>query len=136
MNKAEILDFIKANDVASLATVEGNKPHVRAIGTYRADENGLIFFTQKTKDFYKQVAKNPEVECCYRKEIVTVRVCGKLQPVEDMALKKEIAEKNGFLKPGIDKEGWDYLKVFALKNGKAYVYKIGDPPAPKTYVTL
>ena len=29
MTKTEILDFIKANPDAFVATVEGNKPHVR-----------------------------------------------------------------------------------------------------------
>jgi len=45
MNKSEILGFLNANPLCHLATVEGNKPHVRGMMLYRADENGLIFHT-------------------------------------------------------------------------------------------
>jgi uncharacterized pyridoxamine 5'-phosphate oxidase family protein len=54
MDKKEILDFISKNPTCFLATVEGNKPHVRAIGTFRADENGIIYAMQSYKDVYKQ----------------------------------------------------------------------------------
>jgi uncharacterized pyridoxamine 5'-phosphate oxidase family protein len=57
-----------------------------------------------------------------------------------MALKKEIVEKRPFLKPQVDKEGWDYLKVFNLKKGKATVLDMKGPPTPpgtpKTWIDL
>ena len=65
MDKKEILEFITKNPIAYVATVEGNKPHVRALGTYRADENGIIFSMQSDKNVYKQVMTNPEIESCY-----------------------------------------------------------------------
>ena len=65
MDKKEILEFITKNRVGYLATVEGDKPHVRAMGTYRADEDGIIFSMQSPKDVYKQLVKNPEAEVCY-----------------------------------------------------------------------
>ncbi len=56
-----------------------------------------------------------------------------------MALKKEIVDKRPFLKPQIEANGWDYLKVFNLKNATANVLdmKLGSRPgAPKTWIDL
>ena len=58
-----------------------------------------------------------------------------MQPVNDMSLKKEIVENRPFLKPQIEKEGWDYLAVFNLKNCKATVLNM-NAPAPKTWIDL
>lgn len=135
MDKKEILAFITKNPIAYVATVEGNKPHVRALGTYRADENGIIFSMQSDKNVYKQVMSNPETELCYFADGVQIRVSGQMAPVADMDLKKEIAEARPFLKPGVEKNGWDYVGVFVLKNGKASVLDMKNP-GPMTYTDL
>jgi pyridoxamine 5'-phosphate oxidase len=140
MDKQEILAFITKNPTAYLATVEGNKPHVRAMGTYRSDANGIVFSMQTPKDVYKQLLKNPETELCYFADGVQVRVAGRLQEATDLALKKEITEKRPFYKPGVEKEGWGYVGVFILKKGKATVLDMKGPPAapgaPKTWINL
>ena len=140
MNKAEILEFITANPTAFVATVEGNKPYVRPLGTYRADENGIIFSMQADKDVYKQVIKNPETQICYYADRVVIRISGQMEPVADLELKKEIAEARPFVKPGVEKHGWDYVGVFRVKNAKATVLDMKGPPAPpgtpKTWIDL
>lgn len=137
MDKNEILDFITKHPTAFMATVEGDRPHVRAMGTYRADENGIVFAMQSPKDVYKQLVKNPETELCYWAEGVQLRVGGRLEEVTDLALKKEIVEKRTFYKPGVEKEGWGYIGVFILKHGKAAFVERNMPlGTPKTYVDL
>jgi len=137
MDKKEILSFISKHPTAFMATVEGTKPHVRAMGTYRADEGGIIFAMQSPKDVYKQLVKNPETELCYWADKVQLRVSGRMQEVTDAALRKEIVEKRPFYKPGVDKEGWGYVGVFILKHGKAAVNDPKLPPGtPKTYIDL
>jgi len=140
VDRREILAFITKNTTAYMATVEGKKPHVRPMGTFRADENGIIFAMQSPKDVYKQLTKNPEVELCYFAEGVQIRVSGRLEQTNDLELKKQILEKRPFYKPGIDKDGWGYLGAFILKHGRAYVMDMKGPPTPpgtpKTYITL
>ena len=140
MDKKEILDFITKNPIAYMATLDGNKPRVRAMGTYRADENGIIFSMQSPKDVYKQLMNNPETELCYYADGIQIRVSGRMQQVTDMALKEEIVEKRPFYKPGVEEEGWDYVGAFILKDGKATVLDMKGPPspagAPKTYIDL
>jgi len=140
MDKKEILEFITKNPIAYLATVEGNKPYVRALGTYRADESGIIFSMQSDKDVYRQCINNPETQICYYADGVMVRVSGQMQPIIDMELKKEIAEARPFLKPGVEQNGWDYVGVFRVKNAKATVLDMKGPPTPagagKTWIDL
>ena len=136
MTKDEILSFIKANPIGNMATVEGNKPHVRGMETYRADENGLIFYTSKTKDVYKQLATNPEVELCYIKEGMQVRVSGRVELVEDLDIKKEIVEARPFLKPFVEQQGYEIMGVCRLKGGKATTWSMQEMAAPKTFVDL
>ena len=138
MNKTEIMAFVKANPICCLATVEGDKPHVRALGLYRADENGIILQSDKRKDLYKQLVKNPEAEICFcdTRNFVEVRVSGRIEILEDLALKKELVEARPFVKPVVEKMGYDTIAVYRLRNGKATSWSINEPPAPKTYVDL
>jgi pyridoxamine 5'-phosphate oxidase len=140
MDKKEILAFINKNPTAYMATVEDDKPHVRAMGTFRADENGIVFSMQSPKDVYKQLVKNPEIELCYYAEGVQIRVSGRMEQITDVALKNEIIEKRPFYKPGVEEMGLDYVGAFILKHGKAYVMDMKGPPSPvgvpKTYIDL
>jgi pyridoxamine 5'-phosphate oxidase len=139
MDKKEILAFITANPTHFLATAEDNRPHVRAFGTYRADESGIIYFTQSVKDVYKQIVKNPEIETCYYANRIMLRLRGRLEAVEEMTMKKALVDSRPFLKPQVEKNGWDYLKLFRLKNAKATVLDMSTAPvpgAPKTWIDL
>ena len=80
MHKSEILALLRANPACYLATVEGDKPHVRAIQMYRINEDGIIFHTVKSKDLNKQLMKNPNVELCFfiPQEKMQIRVSGKV----------------------------------------------------------
>jgi pyridoxamine 5'-phosphate oxidase len=136
MDKKEILAFIAKHPMCCLGTVEENKARVRGMETFRADEKGLIFYTAKEKDVYKQIAKNPEVEVCYIAD-TQVRVRGKIEIIEDLALKKEIVSKKPFLKP-IFENKYEGLAVFRLK-GKATTWSMKQetkPGAPKTFIDL
>ena len=135
MDKKEILEFITKNPIAYVATVDGNKPHVRALGTYRADENGIIFSMQSDKNVYKQVMDNHETEICYYNDGIQIRLTGQMEPVADMDLKKEIAEARPFLKPGVEKNGWDYVGVFKVVNAKASMLDMKNP-GPVTYTDM
>ena len=138
MNKAEVLAFLNANPDCNLATVEGNKPHVRAMGIYKADENGIILQTSTVKDLYKQLSANPNVELCFNnyKDRIQVRVSGTAEAVDDLELKKEIIAKRQFLKPLVEKEGYEVIAVYRLRKGVATVWTFATNFAPKTYIQL
>jgi pyridoxamine 5'-phosphate oxidase len=137
MNKSEILEFLNANRDCFLATVEGNKPHVRAIGMVKADEDGIILEIGTFKDVYKQMVANPNVELCFynAKDGIQIRVSGAVEPVDDIELKKEIVVQRPFLKERIAKGGYEAMGVFRLK-GFAYVWSFATNLEPKKYIQL
>jgi pyridoxamine 5'-phosphate oxidase len=139
MTKAEILAFLNNNPACHLAIIEGNKPHVRGMLIYQADKNGIVFHTAKTKDLHKQLSVNPEVELCFNnyKDNIQVRVSGKMELVEDLALKKEIVSKRKFLQPWVEERGgYDFIAVYCLKKGVATVWTMAANFDPKTYIRL
>jgi pyridoxamine 5'-phosphate oxidase len=137
MDKKEILALINEASFGYLGTVDGNEARVRGMETFRADENGLIFFTSKLKNVFKQISKNPNVEVCYFTKGTQVRVRGKMEILEDAALKKEIIDRRPYLKP-IYKNRSEDLAVMRLK-GKATTWtmiNITNSAAPTTFIDL
>ena len=138
MNKNEIIEALNANPICHMATMEGNQPRVRGMGMFRADESGIFFQTWKIKDLHKQLSANPEVELCFNtKDGKQIRVRGRMELVEDLALKKEVESKRAFMTPIIKEYGgYDVVAIWCLRNGKAQVWEMKTNLAPKTYLDL
>jgi pyridoxamine 5'-phosphate oxidase len=137
MNKAEIIDFMNVTHTCHMATLEGNKPHVRAMGIVKADEDGIIIQTGTYKDIYKQLSANPNVELCFNnfKEGIQVRVSGAVELLDDLEMKKEIVAERKFLKPIVEKEGYGAIVIYRLK-GVAAVWTFKTNLDPKSYIQL
>jgi pyridoxamine 5'-phosphate oxidase len=138
MNKSQLLEFIATNPVCHLATVEGDQPRVRGMMMYRADDDGIIFHTGDFKDLYQQIVANPKVEVCFnstdhRKQ---VRISGIAQILDDLGLKKEIVSASPYMKPQIDRQGYDMLIVFRVTHLKAAVWSMATNFEPTSYVEL
>jgi uncharacterized pyridoxamine 5'-phosphate oxidase family protein len=138
MNKTQILDFINTNPVCHLATVEGDQPRVRGMMMYKADEEGIIFHTGDFKDLYQQLIQNPKVEICFNSsdQRKQVRICGVAEFLDDLDLKKEIVSARPFMKPQIDKQGYDRLIVFRVKHLKAAIWSMATNYEATTYIEL
>lgn len=138
MNKQEIIEFINTNQVCNLATVEGAQPRVRGMMTYKADETGIIFHTGNKKDVYQQLLKNPLVDLCYfdPKANMQIRVTGKTVILDDMKLKQDIVAARPFMKPWIDKFGFELLVVFKVIDCVAQLWTFETNLAPKEYIRL
>jgi pyridoxamine 5'-phosphate oxidase len=138
MNKTQILEFINTNPVCHLATVEGDQPRVRGMMMYKADEKGIIFHTGDFKDLYQQLTKNSKVEICFnssdqRKQL---RICGVAEFLDDLELKKEIVSARPFIKPQIDKQGYDMLIVFRVTRLKAAIWSMAANFEVTSYIEL
>jgi uncharacterized pyridoxamine 5'-phosphate oxidase family protein len=138
MTKEEVFEFVGKNPVFGLATADDNKPHVRMMMLYRADENGIIFTTGENKDVHRQLSVNPQVEMCFysAEEQRQVRIGGSVEVLEDLELKKQVVRDYPFLKEWVDKEGYDVLIVYCLKSGRATVWTMETNFQPKEYVQL
>ncbi|GBD98438.1 general stress protein 26 [bacterium BMS3Abin07] len=140
MNKNEILGFLNTNPVFHLATVEGDKPHVRGMLLYKADEDGIIFHTGKMKDLHRQLTENPHVEMCFNnsnfENLIQVRVSGTVELIEDLELKKEIVQKREFLQRWVEQVGYEPLAVYRMRKCVATVWSMETNFAPKEFVEL
>ena len=138
MLKGEVFEFIRKNPVFAMGTAGENKPHVRMMMLYRADENGIIFNTGENKDVHRQLSRNPNVELCFysAKEGRQMRISGSVEEIEDIELKKQIVKDFPFLKEWVDREGYDVLVVYFLKHGKATGWTMETNCKPKEYIQL
>jgi pyridoxamine 5'-phosphate oxidase len=124
MDKKSVFDFIEKNNICHIATVSKGVPHVRAILVYRADEDGIIMHTSKSKDLYKQLIADPQVELCFNDYSINtqLRVSGTIDFIEDLEVKKEIAKKREKLQAWIQQVGYDMMAVLRLQNGIAHFW--------------
>lgn len=142
MNKKEILEFMSTYKSCVLATVEGNKPRVRGMMIFRADEDGIVFHTGTFKDLHGQILANPNVEFCFNNfdpdvtKYVQVRVSGTALPDNDPKLRAEIIAERPFLRPIMAQKGEDSVSVFRVKDLVATGWTMAQNLAKKEYVTL
>jgi len=140
MTQQEIFEFMNKNQACYLATSNGNKPCVRGMLIYRADNRGIIFHTGATKDIFKQLQKNPNVELCFSnnnfQELIQIRVSGIAVLENDIKLKEEIVTNRPFLKPMVEQFGYEFLAVFKVQELVANVWIMATNLAPKEYIKL
>ena len=103
---------------------------------YRADASGLTFHTGNYKALSKQLLANKQVEACFNSQDTQVRVAGVVEIVEDLGLKKEIVEARPFLKPWVEKHGYELLVVFRVTQCQAAVWTMATNFEPTRYQKL
>lgn len=140
MTQQEIFEFINKNMSCTLATCVDNKPHVRWIWMYKADEKGIVFHTGAMKDVYKELQANPNVELCFYngdpQNMIQARVSGIAVPENDMKLKEEIISNRPFLKPIVAQYGHEAIAVFRVQKMVANVWTMATNLASKEYINI
>ncbi len=123
----ETQEFLKSAGVYYLATVDGDTPRVRPFGTAEIFEDKLYIQTGKSKDVYKQIEKNPNVEICAFKDGKWIRVSGKLIPDDRVEAKKDMLDKNPSLR-GMYNENDDNTIVLYFEHAKATISSFTEAP--------
>ena len=123
----EVQEFLKECGVYYLATVDNNEPKVRPFGTIEIFENKLYIQTGKSKDVYKQIEKNNNVEISAFNNGRWIRITGKLIPDDRREAKKDMLDKNPQLR-GMYNEDDDNTIVLYLDSYKAVMYSFTEPP--------
>jgi pyridoxamine 5'-phosphate oxidase len=136
LDKEEVLAFLNANRTAHLATVEGGIPRVRALGIVKADDDGILIQTWKSKDLSKQLDRNAEVEFCFNnyEQRIQIRVRGKVTPCEDTATKQMVLKERPQYQKFVD--GGLQMAIYRLKNGIAHMWTMQSNFEPKTFINL
>ena len=123
----ETLKFLKEAGVYYIATVDDNKPRVRPFGTCEIFENHLYIQTGKSKDVFKQIEKNNNVELCAFKDGKWIRITGNLIIDDRIEAKKDMLDKNPNLRAMYD-ENDDNTIVLYFENARAVIYSFTDSP--------
>ena len=93
-----VYQFLNDTQVYYLATVEGDQPRVRALGTALLYDGKLYLQTGKIKPVSHQIAANPKVEICAFKDGKWLRVAGVLVNDDNRDVKVAMLEKIPSLK--------------------------------------
>jgi uncharacterized pyridoxamine 5'-phosphate oxidase family protein len=123
-------EYLKAYQVFHFATVDGAKARVRPFGFIMTRNKALYFCTNKTKDVYKQLVANPEVEIsCMGTNGTWLRVRGKVA-VDDSRDAKVQAFKEGEMLLQIYPKGADdeTFVTFYFAEAQATLYSFAEPP--------
>jgi len=123
-------EFLKANPVFFLATVNGAEARVRPFGFVMIRNNALYFCTNKTKDVFKQFVKNPDVEISgMGAEGTWLRIRGKVA-VDDSYESKAQAFKDSAMLLQIYPKGADdeTFVTFYFTQAQATLYSFAAAP--------
>ena len=123
----EVLEFLKESKTYYLATIDNNEPRVRPFGTINLFEDKLYIQTGKSKDVYKQIEKNNNVEICAFNNGRWIRVTGKLISDDRVEAKKSMLDNYPELR-GMYNENDDNTIVLYFESFKAVIYSFTEAP--------
>ena len=127
----EYIEFANNNPVCFFATVEKNRPRVRALLLWYADESGFYFYTNSSKSLFKQLQDNPFVEVCFYEqgksflETKMLRISGRAAITDDEALKEQLFLQRPFLKNS-STDSRRRIKIVKIEKGEALFWTGGD----------
>ncbi len=93
MNKEEAIDIVRDAGFGFLATVEGNKPHVRPMMPYLSDDGELLLALLGRSRTIAHIKANSNVEVCFvDRKMWYARVTGTAQITSDLSKKQVVFE--------------------------------------------
>lgn len=123
----EVFNFLKESGAYYLATMDGEQPRVRPFGTVAIFENHLYIQTGKSKDVFKQIEKNNNVEICAFKDGRWIRVSGKLITDDRVEAKKYMLDQYPDLR-GMYDENDPNTTVLYFESVKAVIASFTEAP--------
>ena len=123
----ETWEFLKNSGVYYLATMDNDKPRVRPFGTCEIFEDKLYIQTGKSKDVYKQLEINNNVELSAFNNGRWIRVSGKLIPDDRIEAKRDMLDKNPDLRRMYNEED-DNTIVLYFENATSTIYSFTEEP--------
>jgi len=126
----EVIEFLNANPVGCLGTVDNGKPRVRPFQFMFEQDDKFYFCTANTKDVFKQLQAIPFVEfSSTSKDFVTVRLRGEVKFSPDLKIKERIIANNELVRSIYETPDNPALETFYLEHGQAIMFDFsGQPP--------
>ena len=107
-NSEKVCKFLDESKIFYLATVEGDKPHVRPLGSHKLVNDKLYFLVGDFKNVYKQLLANPNCELVSVKNggAEWLRISGKVIFEKDFIISDQMMNDSPDLKALYAKNGW------------------------------
>ena len=103
---------------------------MRPFGFMFEEEGKLYFCTNSTKDVYKQLIEDPNVEYSITtKDMVTIRVSGKVTFTEELDKKEKAINVSEIVKRGYKVATNPIFKVFYIEHGSVIIADFSGNPA-------
>lgn len=125
----EVLEFANQNSNCWFATCVDNKPYVRGMWMWFADETGFYFHTASSKRMCAQIKKNPNVALAFIRnandsvKFSTLHVEGVAEEMHDKKLFDRLFEDRHWLWDNIVRAGVDAeVVIYRVAHGKAYIW--------------
>jgi pyridoxamine 5'-phosphate oxidase len=132
MDFKDCLNFARENPVSFIATIDGEKPRVRAFLMWFADESGFYYHTTTAKSVYKQLKNNPNVEICLYhagREMMAknmMRLTGEVEFLDYSKLRARLLEERPFLKSLMKSPSDPVLAIFRIARGEAWFWSMAE----------
>ena len=128
MDIKDCIDFTNENSISYFATVEGDQPRVRAIMMCFADETGFYFVTESIKAFANQLNNNPKVELCFHAKGKVLRLTGKIEFIDDIAIRTRIYndKRDTMDRCGVKNAEDPLMVIFAIRTGEAFFWTMSE----------
>ncbi len=132
MTLNDCLKFANENPVCTLATVDGDQPHLRVLMMVTADQRGFWFATLSPKAMAKQLHCNSKVEVCFisnAQDLMNcrmMRVKGQAEFVKDDAMAKKVLQDRAALAQLIGRPLEPILELFRVSSGEAHFWTLRD----------
>lgn len=128
----EVHDFLKAAKTYYLATVEGDKPHVRPFGTIDIFDGKLYIQTGKSKKVSEQMLANPNIEISAMNGEKWIRIEAEAVLDDNIRAQEHMMENYPELRP-LYTPGDGNTEVFYLKNVTAQICSFTEAPRTITF---
>ena len=126
-NVKRVNDFLDETKCYFLATIDGNKPRVRAFGTNIVCDGKLYIQSGKGKDVVNQIKSNPNVEICAFNGTKWLRVSGELVSDNNHDVIVAMLEKMPSLKNAYNPDD-DSMEMFYFKDATATISSFTEEP--------
>ena len=127
-----VCKFLKDAGVYYLATVEGDQPRVRPLGTAPIFEGRLYIQTGKVKPTSRQLLANPKAEISAFHNGTWIRIAGELQEDDRVEAKKSMLDAYPNLR-GMYDENDGNTQVFYFRNAVATFSSFTAAPETVTF---
>ncbi|MFZ5943997.1 MAG: pyridoxamine 5'-phosphate oxidase family protein [Bacillota bacterium] len=124
----EVYEFLKKCETYYLATVEGDQPRVRPLGTVNIFDGKLYIQTGKVKNVSKQMQANPKIEICAFNGDQWIRVSANVIRDDRVEAKQDMLDAYPGLKERNYKADDDNTEVLYLKDATATIYSFTTEP--------